>query len=198
MTRTITPAEIKPGMTIRWEGRGFIHEGLVERTTAGVYPRATRVLSGQFGMDIPEDAEVTVLTEAQPEEPTAFGARVRVRDGRFVRLDWEDSDSRPWHEKGTGYRWSWDDLCEMGPVTVIPDQGWTVPADTESAPEVPDRIEEWPENDEHLRNHEWVDYSGSIWYADRLDKWRYIKRGGTPSWTFEKPVDGPWTRETDA
>lgn len=127
MTRIIKASEVQSGMTIRWEGRGFIHEGLVERTTAGVYPRATRVLSGQFGMDIPEDAEVTVLSEPQPEEPTEFGAKVTVDGRQFLRAPLHSSDQTPWLSQLDGLWRQWGDLCNMGPVTVIPDQGWTVP-----------------------------------------------------------------------
>lgn len=142
MTRIIKASEVKPGMEVQFDLSGWDVKGTV--ATVDVCPHAVWIYTEKcFGMPLDLDSPVTVLSKpapAQPEEPTEFGAKVRVRDGRFVRLDWEDSSSRPWHEKGTGYRWSWDDLCEMGPVTVVPDQGWTVPTD---APEVPERIDEW-------------------------------------------------------
>ena len=193
MTRTIKPSEIQPGMTVHWEGRGFIHEGLVERTTAGVYPRATRVLSGQFGMDIPEDAEVTVLTEAQPEEPTEFGAKVIMDGRRFLRVPLHSSDSTPWLSQLDG-RWrGWDDLCEMGPVTVIPDQGWTAP----ETPVVPERVEEWPEDDEHLRACRWVDSDECEWRHVGNGEWRFVTHSGDLSYPHTRPWDGPWTRVSD-
>lgn len=101
--------------------------------------------------------------------------------------------SNVWFEEGTGYRWTWDDLCEMGPVTVIPDQGWTVPADTSV---VPERIEEWPEDDTALRPHPWRDCNGRVWrygFIGSAAGWSY---DGALSW--DKPLPGPWTRETDA
>lgn len=205
MTRTIKASEVQPGMTIRWEGRGFIHEGLVERTTAGVYPRATRVLSGQFGMDIPEDAEVTVLTEAQPEEPTAFGARVVAGRERFLRCD---CDSRPWRsvsEDGAlGFFADWPLVCEAGPVIVIDaDPSWTLPAQVKVGLVVPERIEEWDTWEDvpegvvvtvpglfcHYRKNQ-----GVVEFSDPDDD---------PDWTEPgvrtMPRDyGPWTRVSDA
>lgn len=132
MTRTITPAEIKPGMTIRWEARGFTHEGPVERVVGDCGGRATRVVNGTHGMSIWNDAEVTVLSEPappQPEEPRWVAARAKLRDYRFFRVDESD---RPWRKADCmgrvfPYRYSWRDVCSLGPVTVIPDQGWTVP-----------------------------------------------------------------------
>ena len=196
MTRTIKASEVKPGMVVRWESRGFTHEGTVERVTSGLSEYRTRFINSPFGMDVLSEATVTVLSEPQPEEPQEFGAKVRVCGGRFVRLDWEDSSSRPWHEKGTGYLWSWDDLCEMGPVTVIPDQGWTVPADI---PGVPERIEEWPEDgDEHLRAYKWVDSDECEWRHVGNGEWRFVTRSENLSYPHPRPWDGPWTRVTDA
>ena len=154
-------------------------------------------------MSVQSDVEVTVLSEPappQPEEPTEFGARVRVRDGRFVRLNGGDPSLGPWYEEGTGYRWSWDDLCEMGPVTVIDAApSWTVPADT---PEVPERIEEW-DTWEGVPEGVAVENS-TLWY-------HYRKIGGKNEalWPTNGAVwgktdfplgdyPGPWTRVTDA
>ena len=189
--RQIKASEVQPGMTIRWEGRGFIHEGLVERTTAGVYPRATRVLSGQFGMDIPEDAEVTVLDEPYPEEPTAFGARVVAGRERFLRCDCDD---RPWRcvsvDGALGYFVDWSLVCEAGQVTVIDaDPSWTAPEETP----VPEQVDERPEDDTALRKHKWRDLDGRVWlYAD--DGWQ----PGNGWAIFGRPEFGPWERVTDA
>ena len=80
-------------------------------------------------------------------------------------------------------------------MTVVPDQGWTVPAET---PEVPDRIEEWPEDDEALRAYRWRDC-----YKNVLD-WKKTRwRKTTPS-GYSFPVDAafeidvPCTRVADA
>ena len=137
MTRTIKASEVKPGMTIRWDSGGITYQCKV----GGLFPSITSGLvsveaAGGGYIPLSRTQPVTVLSEpapAQPEEPTEFGVRVRVRNGRFVRLNGGDPSLGPWYEEGTGYRWTWDDLCEMGPVTVIPDQGWTVPDDGEPA-----------------------------------------------------------------
>ena len=200
--RQIKASEVKPGMVVRWESRGFTHEGTVERVTSGTSLYTTRFINGHFGINTPSDAPVTVLAEPQPEEPTEFGARVRVRDGRFVRLDDYAAGVVPWSEKGTGAWWSWDDLCEMGPVTVVPDQGWEVPDDTETAPEVPDRIEEWGT---------WEDVPEGVVVTTPGLFCHYRKNQGVvefsdpdddPDWT-EPGVRtmprgyGPWTRVSD-
>lgn len=204
--RQIKASEVKPGMTIRWEGRGFIHEGLVERTTAGVYPRATRVLSGQFGMDIPEDAEVTVLAEPQPEEPVTLCARIVVAGRKIYR--WTEDPKEPWPWRGEALNvdpvlWSWGQLSGLGPVTVVDAApSWTAPADREPTPEVPDRIEEWDTWEDvpegvvvtvpglfcHYRKNQ-----GAIEFSDPDDD---------PDWTEPgvraMPRDyGPWTRVSD-
>ena len=138
MTRTIKASEVKPGMTIRFDFRGWDVGGtvtIVEVLRHWVWVSADDDGRRRF-VELERDTPVTVLSEpapAQPEEPTEFGARVRVRDGRFVRLGDADLRRHLWHEEGTGYLWSWDDLCEMGPVTVIPDQGWTAPATGEGS-----------------------------------------------------------------
>ena len=198
MTRTIKASEIKPGMTIRWEARGFTHEGPVERVVGDCGGRATRVVNGTHGMSIWNDAEVTVLSEIaqpQPEEPTAFGARVVAGRERFLRCD---CDSRPWRsvsEDGAlGFFADWPLVCEAGPVTVIDaDPYWTAHEDTPKTPTVPELIEEWPEDDTALRKHKWRDVDGRVWVS--------ADGGWNPGngWAiFGRPEFGPWTRATDA
>ena len=61
------------------------------------------------------------------------------------------------------------------------------------ASEVPERIEEWPEDDTALRKHKWRDRDGRVWlYAD--DGWQ----PGNGWAIFGRPEFGPWERETDA
>ena len=195
--RQIKASEVQPGMTIRWEGRGFIHEGLVERTTAGVHPKATRVLSGQFGMDIPGDAEVTVLTESQPEEPTAFGARVVAGGYEFLL---SNGGRRPWKARLDGNRYSWAEVCGLGPVIVIDaDPSWTVPEGTPDATEVPERIEEWPEDDTALRPYKWRGRDGYIWkWLAAASEWECYDAVGNGMVSGGRPSYGPWTHATDA
>ena len=136
--RQIKASEVKPGMVVAAPVTRTVT--VSENVSGGESWRALSDATG-FVTYVDEEASVTVLSEPQPEEPTEFGAKVRVRKGRFVRLVEGDSGFRVWFEEGTESWWTWDDLCEMGPVTVVPDQGWTVPAGT---PEVPERIEDGP------------------------------------------------------
>lgn len=189
--RQIKASEVKPGMEVQFDLSGWDVQGTVG--TVKVLPHAVWIYTEKrCEMSLDLDSPVTVLSEPQPEEPKAFGAKVRVHDGRFVRLDDYAAGVVPWSEKGTGAWWRWDDLCEMGPVTVVPDQGWTVPADT---PEVPERIEEWPEDDEHLKDHKWRDERGDIW-SSWSGKWGYQVCGGKwrPLLDVTRPFGGPWTR----
>ena len=188
--RQIKASEVKPGMVVRWESRGFTHEGTVERVTSGTSLYTTRFINGYFGINTPSDATVTVLSEPQPEEPTEFGARVVVNGRRGIR---GDNSVEHWWVEDVGWH-SWDDLCEMGPVTVIPDQGWTAP----ETPEVPERIEEWPEDDTALRPYPWEDIEGCPWRFFGEDDWRFKAHSGYWSYPHPTPADGPWTRVSDA
>ncbi|WP_406019295.1 hypothetical protein OH783_01685 [Kocuria rhizophila] len=198
MTRTITPAEIKPGMTIRWTHNKVTYEcPVMDRDgtdeDGGVLCHVSDMHSEYVDA---EAGEVTVLSEPQPEEPTEFGAKVRVRKGRFVRLVEGDAGFLVWFEEGTESWWTWDELCEMGPVTVVPDQGWEVPAD---APEVPDRIEEWPEDDTALRPYKWRGRDGYIWkWLAAASEWECYDAVGNGMVSGGRPSYGPWTRATDA
>lgn len=193
MTRTIKAGEVKPGMEIRWDSGGITYQCKV----GGLFPSITSGLvsveaSGGGYIPLSSAQPVTVLTEPQPEEPTEFGARVVVNGRRFLRAPEWRLDGQPWLEKGEGIWRDWDELCSLGPVTVIPDQGWTVPA----APVVPDRIDEWPEDDTALRPYPWRDCNGRVWrygFIGSAAGWSY---DGALSW--DKPLPGPWTRETDA
>ena len=162
MTRTIKAKDILPGMTIRWSQGDISYQCTLvsvehindDQDAWGKTQQGKIVLIGG-------DEDVLVIKEPpQPDEPTGFGAKVRVLEGQFVRLDEPGFRFRLWYEMGTGRRLTWDELREMGPVTVVPDQGWEPPASSESAPEVPERIEEWPEDDRALRPYPWRDSLG--------------------------------------
>ena len=195
MTRTIKASEVKPGMEIQWTHAGITTQCIpshvdTDSPRRGAYLRTSRGAE----VRIPDGVEVTVLSEPappQPEEPTEFGARVVVDGRQFVLVNtalhmWSDT---------AGLWTPWKEVCALGPVTVVPDQGWTVP----DTPEVPDRIEEWPENDEHLKDHMWRDKMGAIW-SSWDGKWGYQVCGGKwrPLLEEKRPFDGPWTRVTDA
>lgn len=197
--RQIKPSEVKPGMTIRWETEMKI-KGATERNGVG------GVLiwdDNQTTEYLDSDAQITVLSEPappQPEEPRWIAARAKVGDYRFFRVD---ESGQPWRKVDCmghifPYQYSWSEVCSLGPVTVILDLGWTVPDDTPEVPDVPDRIEEWPEDDTALRPYPWRDRGGYTWKwlatvsgwecYDELDD--YVE-SGVPSY-------GPWTRVTDA
>lgn len=129
MTRTIKAKDILPGMTIRWGEGDISHQcplAGVERFNndqdiQGETPQ------GQVAL-LHGDEDVLVVKEPpQPEEPTGFGARVVVDGRRFLRSPEGKCDDQPWLEENEGVWWEWYDLIKMGPVTVVPDQGWTVP-----------------------------------------------------------------------
>lgn len=201
--KQIKASEIKPGMTIRWE-RLEVKTELTVREVSYFNTVLYRVHSPQ-GMPvfIPSDAEVTVLAEPQPEEPVTLCARIVVAGRRIYR--WTEDPKEPWPWRGEALNvdpvlWSWGQLCGLGHVTVVDaDPSWTAPADREPTPEVPDRIEEWPEDDEHLKDHKWKDSIGDVW-SSRNGEWGYQVHGeGWRTPLFEtRPFDGPWTRETDA
>ena len=185
MTRTIKAREIKEGMTVQLQvGVDFVRE---HRDWVTFFRDDGR----SVGLD--GDVEVEVLSEPQLEEPTKFGARVVVAGRRFLRSPVVMGDSAPWLEENGGIWRDWDDLCDMGPVQVVPDQGWTAPA----TPEVPERIEEWPEDDEHLRPYLWEDIEGCPWRFFGEDDWRFKAHSGYWSYPHPTPADGPWTRKDD-
>lgn len=193
--RQIKASEVKPGMTIRWEQDGAKIQLPVHSVEVGVVSVGLVALTKTqwcLGAETP----VTVLSEpapAQPEEPTALGARVVVGEHRFILVD---NDLTPWLNMNTWMWYSWGELCNMGTVTVIDaDPCWLVPSDGEPTPEVPERIEVWPEDDTALRKHKWQDEYGQIWQPGSNrhgDGWAcgYLLR--------VRPLHGPWTRVTDA
>ena len=140
---------------------------------------------------------VTVLSEPappQPEEPTAFGARVVAGECKALRGHGRAGGFLPWvveFPSGNTASYNWKEVCELGPVQVVPDQGWTVPA--EPTPEVPEKIYVWPENDEHLRGHKWCDNDGDT--AQYINgAWRYLWPSG-PGAAHAAPLENaPWTR----
>lgn len=135
-------------------------------------------------------------TPPQPEEPTEFGARVVIDGQKFLRAPERDGDRWPWLDQDESTWCDWDDLLRLGRVQVVPDQGWTVPADT---PEVPGRIEEWPDNDEALRPYSWRDSSGNTWrWVTSSSKWAAYDESGEYVRSYPRPVYVPWERVTDA
>ena len=73
----------------------------------------------------------------------------------------------------------------------------------QSPPEVPERIEEWPEDDTHLQGELWLDWTGHyVWIfeptADNPRRWVLRCRyGGAYVSQESRPTRGPFTRATD-
>lgn len=133
MTRKIKAQDIKPGMEIEWKYGGYYTRCVVRLVQKEnfFYPAySIRAVGSSAGWKtFHEGEEVTVLKEAQPEEPTAFGACVEVCGVKYVCVDddylaWKGTEDFGW--------WGWSDLCDKGHVTVInPDPFATVQAEKE-------------------------------------------------------------------
>lgn len=195
--RQIRASEVTPGMTIQFDLDGWEVKGTVSRVEPVTFGLEFYSTQGEE-MTLDRCAPVTVLLEptpAQPEEPTEFGARVVVDGTRFIR---RGGDTTYAWEASFGICFTWDDLLCLGQVTVVSDQGWTVPTD---APEVPERIEEWDTWEDvpegvvvtapglfcHYRKargkDEVLGWFDGVWVETRLHLGAY---------------PGPWTRVTDA
>ena len=185
--RQIKASEVKPGMTIQWTQGDMVIQVPVGRIGKFGDNHSLRTPQGKAAI-LPYGTPVTVLAEPQPEEPTAFGEKVVVAGERALCIA-----QGLWLTDGLE-RCTWDELCEMGPVQVIPDQGWTVPEQATETPEVPERIDEWPEDDTALRPYKWMNEYGEIW--------RHGRNSHVEGWTSgyllqNRPVYGPWDRVTD-
>ena len=191
--RQIKASEIRPGMEVEWTSVGVTRK-CVASTVDSASPRyGVNLHTSEGGLvHIPGNAEVTVLDEPYPEEPTAFGARVVAGGYEFLL---SNGGRRPWKARLDGNRYSWAEVCGLGPVTIIDaDPSWTLPAQVKvEVPAAPERIEEWPEDDEHLRAYRWADEDGGVW--------RHTGGGwqmGRSIYVKDTPRYGPWTRVTDA
>lgn len=199
MTKQIKASEVKPGMTVKFDMDGWHVEGTVSRVepvTFGLDFYSTQGVEMTLG----EDTPVTVLAEPRPEEPKAFGACVRVDGVEYIRDGVDDLWFTPkLIDYSRNHRW--EDITARGQVEVVNPNPFAraedVHEDTPKTPAVPDRIEEWPENDTALRAYPWRDDDG---YGDI---WRYGSNSHGEGWTCGyllrgRPAYGPWTRETDA
>lgn len=193
--RQIKASEIQPGMAIRWTHNKVTYECPVmgrdgTDSDGGVLCHVTEEHSQYVNA---RAGAVTVLSEPQPEEPTAFGARV-VADGHEFLLS--HGGRRSWKARLDGKRYAWTDLCDMGSVVVIDaTPSWTVPEQATETPEVPERIEEWPEDDTALRPYQWRERDGDTWtWLTTTSEWECYDEAGIYSESAGHPFDGPWTR----
>lgn len=149
MKRHIMASEVREGMEIEWRSRGWYHLGVVSTVVrndhAGVWVQS----SDGFEMSVEPDQVFTVLSESQPEEPTAFGACVEVAGVKYVRNNAEDQGE--WEvvwfsEYRLDGRWAntWEQICERGPVTVINPDPFASTGQRE--PRVWDRWEDVPDH----------------------------------------------------
>ena len=204
MTRTIKVSEVRPGMEVQWTSLGITRRCTGEVVDGGSPRYGVHLRTSEGGaVHIPGDAEVTVLAEPQPKEPVTLCARIVVAGRKIYR--WTEDPKEPWPWRGEALNvdpvlWSWGQLCGLGHVTVIDaDPSWTLPAQVKvEVPAVPERIEEWPEDDEHLRAYKWTDLDGYTWQFFGDEDWRFERRPGSLSYPHTHPCDGPWTRATDA
>jgi len=193
--RQIKASEVKPGMEVQFDLSGWVIKGAVG--TVSVLPHSVWIYTEKCcAMSLELDSPVTVLSEPQPEEPTWAVAKVVAGACRFVR-----GSDKSWlrvHPDGAvgSLPFSWSEVCSFGQVTVIPDNGWAVPEDAPvESPVVPERIEEWPEDDTALRPYKWRDTDGDAWC------WHWAEDGwGYNHATFPKPFPEcfPMTRVTYA
>ena len=204
MTRIIKASEVKPGMEVEWT-----HAGITRRCMVSVVGSASprygvtlRALEGGV-THAPWDASVTVLAEPQPEEPVTLCARIVVAGRKIYR--WTEDPKEPWPWRGEALNvdpvlWSWGQLSGLGPVTVVDAApSWTAPAVREPTPEVPDRIDEWPEDDTALRPYKWRGRDGYIWkWLAAASEWECYDAVGNGMVSGGRPSYGPWTHATDA
>ena len=156
-------------MEVQWTSLGITRRCTGEVVDGGSPRDGVNLRTSEGGaVHIPGDAEVTVLAEPQPKEPVTLCARIVVAGRKIYR--WTEDPKEPWPWRGEALNvdpvlWSWGQLCGLGHVTVIDaEPSWTAPEQTHDTPEVPDRIEEWPEDDdEHLRACRWVDSDECEW-----------------------------------
>ena len=200
--RQIKASEVKPGMEIQWRTTMQVDGQLTPDSIGGVMVYDEVGNPGYISSDTP----VTVLLEptpAQPEEPTEFGAKVTVAGRKMIRCTSDPKEPWPWRGealKGDPVMWSWGQLAGLGPVTVVPDQGWTAPTD---APEAPERIEQWDT---------WEDVPEGVAVTAPILVCHYRKNQGVPEFRDPKGNPdwaktgnyglsytlGPWTRAADA
>lgn len=198
MTRTIKASEIKPGMEIEWKFGGYYTRcvvGLVQKENLSYPAYSIRAVGSAAGWKtFSPGREVTVLKEAQPEEPTEFGAKIIVDGRRFLRAPLHSSDSTPWLSHLDGMWRNWSMILAMGPVTVVSDQGCPTPVD---ASWVPGRVDQWPEDDTALRAHQWRDWDRDIWtWVPSSSMWSCYDESGNYVYSYAHPVRGPWDRVT--
>ena len=137
---------------------------------------------------------VTVVTPppvVQPEEPTELGQCIRIEGyPHFFAMVLDPGASKPARERG-GSWFNWEHILSYADdlqIIVSDPPRWP-----DGAPEVPERIEvdEWPDDDTHLRSCEWIERDGLPWWWNaQLGRWESEYMASD----MNRPLFGPWTR----
>lgn len=147
--RQITASAVKPGMTIEWSELGIKYTCVVSSIEPARSQISQEIMaSGGGEATLYNNTMVTVLAEPtppQPEEPTAFGACVRVDGVEYIRDGVDDLWFTPkLIDCSRNHRW--EDITARGQVEVVNPNPFArveeAPEQTPDAPEVPERIEE--------------------------------------------------------
>ena len=162
------------------------------------YANVLRLFTPEGGYRAVRDSRpVTIITPppvVQPDEPTILGQCIHIEgDPRFFAVVMDPGAPEPFRER-YGYLPTWERiLLHAGGRQIIVSDPPRWPDET---PEVPERIKvgEWPDDDTHLREWEWIGHLGYRWrwYAEETRKTGW-------AWTPDavrrlKPIRGPWTR----
>lgn len=178
MSETIKASEITPGMVIEWTDRGTFTRLTVESYNPSL--SAVRSVGGDVRY-LSSDTEVKVIAAppVMPTEPETLGARVKAGDNLFLRVS---TNRCSWLEVTGGetdLNYTWREVNEFGPVTVIDgDPSWEV----ESGEDAP---EQWDDVEEALKHcDKVVDRSGDKWhYEDSV--LRLTMDGTTSKWPLD-------------
>lgn len=135
---------------------------------------------------------VTIITPppvVQPDEPTILGQCIRIEgDDEFRGVVANPGSDVPILIHRGGWCGLEAVLLRAGDRQIIVSDPPRWPDET---PELPERIEvgEWPDDDTHLREWEWVDRDGALWRWD-------TEKGGWVWYveSYTRPLEGPWTR----
>lgn len=132
---------------------------------------------------------ITPPPPVQPDEPTVLGQCIRIEgDDEFRGVVADPGSISPIVNHEASWR-TWEAVMRRaGDRQIIVSDPPRWPDET---PEAPERIEvgEWPDDDTHLREWEWIDNDSCTWRWDNERKrWVWGRQGHI------RPIDGPWTR----
>lgn len=165
----------------------------IERYGTSMVKLWTAEGNGRYAL---RDRVVTVIAPppvVQPDEPTIPGQCIKIEGWpEYLAVLVNPLATRHFVYTMGLPSWTpctWDEVLDdaSGRQIIVSDP----PRWPDDTPVVPERIEvgEWPDDDTHLREWEWVDADGDLW------------RWGRGAWRFDSgnyasgyPVVGPWTR----